>query len=239
MRFPSTYNPGWVIASWSPCLCECANMMWFVSAEAEASCSFDWYWRAAHCNPQTAARCRLLPHSPQLFPAPKLLKQWCSRTRGGPAHMEASHTHTHTPTPMRAYSPHLAAHCYWSPCSTSCLSWVISSLAQQRGACWPRCSWRPGCSFLHESTFSLSLTDTKCMKTDLTRCFHFLLCGIFCIICIWVFFLQYYIHLRKKKSSLLLFSLWSWDKTGNKSKEYNILFLLYRWTCCRVAPIIQ
>ncbi len=65
----ATYYPAWLTVCWSPCLCECANMMWF-SSSVKARLHAVWLILASS-NPQTAV-CRLLPlpHSPQLFPAP-------------------------------------------------------------------------------------------------------------------------------------------------------------------------
>lgn len=105
-------------------------MMWFLGS-VKAQLRAVWLILAAvQCSPQTAA-CWLLPllHFLQLFPAPNC---WNSGVPGpdpgqhkpNPLHLPHAWECAHIS--IRACRACLTVNCYWSPCSTSCTSWVIS-----------------------------------------------------------------------------------------------------------------
>lgn len=138
---------------------------------------FDWYWRAVHWKPSNGCvQTVTLASLSTAVSCPKLLKQWFSRIKGGPTQIKGSLPHVRTHTTMWAYHPHLPVDCYWSPCSTSFLSWVISSFFSAQE--WFGLGWgynsggkrsKQGHDFLPLIIFSPSLTYTYAPTHNIPR----------------------------------------------------------------------
>lgn len=105
-------------------------MMWFLGS-VKAQLRAVWLILAAvQCSPQTAA-CWLLPllHFLQLFPAPNCWNSGVPGPEPGqhkPKPLHLPHAWECAHISIRACRARLTVNCYWSPCSTSCTSWVIS-----------------------------------------------------------------------------------------------------------------